>query len=150
MKNDVNNNALLKKLIDAGIRPSIQRLEILKFISLSKTHPTADEIYSFVHGNNPTLSRTTVFNSVKLLAEKGLVNDINISSDSTRYDSTLCEPHAHFICRNCRRIFDIPFDLSALTMPDNFTCDNVNVYFKGICPECEGKTDKINNKDIIV
>lgn len=139
MKQNVDRDALLRKLTAVGIRPSIQRLEILEFISSSHTHPTADEIYSFVHRNNPTLSKTTVFNSVKLLAEKGLINDINISADSTRYDSTSHAPHAHFICRECRRIFDIPLDMSALAVPADFSCDNVNVYFKGVCPECGKK-----------
>lgn len=95
MKSCDDKTTLLKKLTDAGIRPSMQRLEILEFISSCDSHPTADEIYSFMHQNNPTLSRTTVFNSVKLLAENGLINDINISSGSTRYDSTLNTPHAH-------------------------------------------------------
>lgn len=137
MNKDVDRIGLLKKLTDAGIRPSVQRLEILEFISSCKSHPTAEEIYSFVHRNNPTLSRTTVFSSVRLLAEKGLVNDITISSDSTRYDSAQYVPHAHFVCRQCKRIFDIPFDMSTITAPAEFNCDNVNVYFKGICPECK-------------
>lgn len=139
MKSCDDKTTLLKKLIDAGIRPSMQRLEILEFISSCDSHPTADEIYSFMHQNNPTLSRTTVFNSVKLLAENGLINDINISSGSTRYDSTLNTPHAHFICRTCKKIFDIPLDMSILTVPADFLCDNINVYFKGVCPECSKK-----------
>lgn len=140
MHNKIDKTGFLKQLTDAGIRPSMQRLEILEFVSSCESHPTAEEIYSFVHQNNPTLSRTTVFSTVKLLAEKGLINDINISSDSTRYDSMVHSPHAHFICRECKKIYDIPFDMSALNAPDDFLCDNVNVYFKGICPECSKKT----------
>lgn len=132
-------NKILRKLKEAGIRPSIQRLEILEYVSMSKTHPTADEIYTYAHQNNPTLSRTTVFSTVKLLAEKGLINDINISADSTRYDTMQEAPHAHFICRYCKKIFDIPFDMSALSAPGDYVCDNVNVYFKGLCPDCNQK-----------
>ena len=137
MQNNVNKTRLLMELTDAGIRPSIQRLEIFEFISSCRSHPTAEEIFSFLRRNNPTLSRTTVFSSVKLLADKGLVNDIDIASDSTRYDSKLYAPHAHFICRYCRKIIDIPFDMSQLPAPSGYKCDNVNVYFKGICPECD-------------
>ena len=148
MRNKGNKTEFLRQLTEAGIRPSIQRLEILEFVSSCESHPTAEEIYSFVHQNNPTLSRTTVFSTVKLLAEKGIINDITISSDSTRYDSTEHAPHAHFICRDCKKIYDIPFDMSLLTAPDEFLCDNVNVYFKGICPECSKKTDtdSVTNK----
>lgn len=137
--NNTTKSDLLARLTDAGIRPSMQRLEILEYISSCTTHPTADEIYSYMRRNNPTLSRTTVFSSVKLLAEKGLVNDINITSDSTRYDSVQSTPHAHFICRDCIKIIDIPFDMSVLTVPADFLCDNVNVYFKGVCPDCSKK-----------
>lgn len=147
MSDSANKTDLLKRLTDAGIRPSAQRLEILGFVSSCKSHPTADEIYACVHRNNPTLSRTTVFNTVRLFAEKGIVNDINISSDSTRYDSTQYMPHAHFVCRECAMIYDIPIDISALTCPGDFVCDNVNVYFKGICPSCRKKqAEHIINK----
>lgn len=142
MDKGVDKTALIKRLTDAGVRPSLQRLEILGFICSCKSHPTADEIYSCLHRNNPTLSRTTVFNSLRLFSEKGLVNDISISSDSTRYDSTLCERHAHFVCRRCGRIFDVPFDMSVLTAPDELDCDSVNVYFKGICGECKKNINK--------
>ena len=89
------------------------------------------------------LSRTTVFSCVKLLAEKGLINDIDISSESTRYDSAAYAPHAHFMCRRCRRIFDIPMDTSVLAVPENFLCDNINVFYKGICPECKTQHEQI-------
>lgn len=139
MNTNANRNRLLNMLADAGIRPSVQRLAILEYVSSCTCHPTADEIYDVLHRQNPLLSRTTVFSCVKLLSEKGLLNDIDISSGSTRYDSTQFAPHAHFMCRNCRRIFDIPLDTSVLVVPENFLCDNINVFYKGICPECSNK-----------
>lgn len=133
------HNKLMHRLAEAGIRPSAQRLAILEYISSCECHPTADEIYSTLVRQYPTLSRTTVFSCLKLFAEKGLVNDIDISAESTRFDSRERRPHAHFMCRECRRIFDIPFDVASLPPPENFECDNVNVFFKGLCPECSGK-----------
>ena len=139
MEKENSKTRFHKMLLDAGIRPSAQRIEILEYVSSCESHPTADEIYSFLVKENPTLSRTTVFSSVKLLAEKGLINDIDISSESTRYDTVSRAPHAHFMCRKCKRIFDVPLDMSALTVPVDFSCDNVIVFFKGICPECKCK-----------
>lgn len=129
----------MKQLSAAGIRPSAQRLAILEFISSCRCHPTADDIYSALAPTQPTLSRTTVFNCLRLLAGKGLLNDIDIASESTRYDSASLRPHAHFMCRECRKIFDIPFNMEAIPAPDDFQCDNVNVFFKGLCPECSKK-----------
>lgn len=127
---------LQNRLIKAGIRPSIQRLTVLEYLTSCNSHPTADDLYSELIKDNPSLSRTTVFNCLKLFVEKGLINDIDISSDSTRYDDSCREPHAHFMCRRCHRIFDIPFDMSALKVGNGFISDNVNLFFKGICPEC--------------
>ena len=52
---------LLKQLSAAGIRPSAQRIAILEYISACRCHPTADDVYSSLVEQNPTLSRTTVF-----------------------------------------------------------------------------------------
>ncbi len=123
---------------EAGIRPSMQRLMILEHIRSRKDHPTADEVYSSLAATNPMLSRTTVFSCLKLLAAKGMINSIDISSDSTRYDAVRELPHAHFMCRRCNRIFDIGLDMSSFDTPEGFIFDNVNVFFKGICPECGG------------
>ena len=127
---------LMRQLLDAGIRPSAQRIAIMEYISACRCHPTADEVYAELVREHPTLSRATVFSGLKLLAEKGLLNDIDISAESTRYDYAHRPPHAHFMCRDCHRIFDIPFDLGALPSPADFECDNVNVFLKGRCPEC--------------
>lgn len=131
-----NRNKLQSALIEAGIRPSLQRLTILEYIRSCESHPTADEVYAHLVIYNPMLSRTTVFSCLKLFVEKGLVNDIDISSDSTRYDDARRTPHGHFMCRECQRIFDMPLDMTSLKVNDGFVCDNVNVFFKGLCPEC--------------
>lgn len=131
-----DRNRLHYRLSEADIRPSMQRLAILEYINSCYCHPTADEVYSELVKEHPTLSRTTVFSSLKLLSEKCLVNNIDISSDSTRYDAADRQPHGHFMCKECRRIFDITLDMSSLRLPDEYVCNNVNVFFKGICPEC--------------
>ena len=119
---------IMRQLLDTGIRPSAQRIAIMEYISACECHPTADEVYSALVREHPTLSRTTVFSCLKLLAEKGILNDIDISAESTRCDSAHRATHAHFMCRDCHRIFDIPFDLKILPAPADFECDNVNVF----------------------
>lgn len=132
----------LKQLMDeAGIRPSLQRLAVLEYLAGCHHHPSADEIYATLIESYPTLSRTTVFNTLRVFVEKGLVNDVDITAEMTRYDFARRTPHAHFQCRRCRRIFDIPFDMAALAAPEGYACDNVNLYFKGLCPDCYKSTD---------
>lgn len=139
MNAEERRQKMISLLSAANIRPSLQRLIVLDYITSCETHPTADQIYTALLREHPMLSRTTVFNCLRLFVEKGLVNDIDILSESTRYDSTIRPPHGHFMCRECHRIFDITLDMSALHAPSGFACDNVNVYFKGLCPECRKK-----------
>lgn len=138
---DYTRQKLTQLLTDAGIRPSMQRLAIMEYVVSARTHPSADDIYAALAKEYPTLSRTTVFNTMRLMVEHGLVNDIDISADATRYDATLFTPHAHFLCRKCGRIFDVEMDPSQIALPDDFDCDNINVFFKGICPECKKNPD---------
>ena len=142
MKTANSKAALIEMLCAVGIKPTTQRLSVLEYISSCESHPTAEQVYQHLVHENPTLSRATVFNNLRLLSDKGLVNDINILPDSTRYDSAAFARHAHFMCRVCRRIFDIPFDMSSIEMPQKFQCDNVNVFFKGICPHCAAKSSE--------
>lgn len=142
MKRNYSRTELVKMLADAGIRPTVQRFAILEYVLASECHPTAEEIYANLVKDNPMLSRTTVFSNVRLLAETGLINDIDILSDSTRYDTPTDPPHAHFICRSCHRIFDISLSNPLPVTPKGFYCDNVNVFFKGLCPDCLANADK--------
>lgn len=139
-----DRKGLQQMLSEAGIRASVQRLDILEYLCSSHEHPSAEAVYAALKVRNPMLSRTTVFSCLRLFAEKGLANDIDIAAESTRYDSCQKAPHAHFMCRECRRIFDIPCEMPSFDMPEDFGCDSVNVFFKGICPECAGKK-KLNN-----
>lgn len=137
MNSNNTRQELTQLLTKAGIRPSIQRLAILEYITSRRIHPSADEVYAVLVKEHPMLSRTTVFNSLHLMAEKGLVNDINISADSTRFDSALRTPHGHFLCHKCGMIFDIDIDMDSLKTPDDFECDCKDVFFRGLCPKCK-------------
>ena len=53
----------------AGVRPSVQRLAVMDYLATHKTHPTVDEIYSSLAPSIPTLSKTTVYNTLKLFVE---------------------------------------------------------------------------------
>lgn len=121
----------------AGIRPSVQRLAILGFVANKRLHPTADEIYSALAPLYPTLSRTTVYNTLHALVAGGLLRELEIESGNRRYDYAPQPPHSHFMCRRCRRIYDIPVPARIDDNPPaGFHIDTVDVYFKGLCPAC--------------
>ena len=128
---------LTKELKDKNIRLSHQRLKILEFITNNNVHPTVDQIYSELHTVIPTLSKTTVYNSLKALIDAGLVKVINIEDNETRYD-IISHDHGHFKCESCGEIYDFEIDIESLNSKDlnDFKVNNRDVYFKGICPQC--------------
>lgn len=131
----VDTHTIIDKLRQHGVKPSAQRIEIMRYIMEHETHPTVDEIFHALLESQPTLSRTTVYNTVWLLANSGAIKTINIDRSNSRFDY-IKYPHAHFRCKLCSQIFDLPFDYSNIAKPDGFKIDSVDVYFEGICMEC--------------
>ena len=90
-------------LEDAGVRPSVQRLAVMDYLVTHKTHPTVDEIYSALAPSIPTLSKTTVYNTLKLFVENGVTQMLTIDEQNSRYDADV-SPHAHFLCAKCGKV----------------------------------------------
>lgn len=123
-----------------GVKPSVQRLAVMGYLLDHLTHPTADEIYQALIGEIPTLSKATVYNTLRLLVEKGAVLQLTIDERKTCYDAII-EPHAHFMCRRCGRVFDVELKhkslIGAAMLPKGFAADSTELYIKGICPDCQ-------------
>ena len=84
-----------KKLLDCGIRPSLQRIEIMRYLMEHHTHPTIDDIFVELKRRIPTVSRTTIYNTLRMFSEKGGALMITIDEHHVCYDGTTT-PHAHF------------------------------------------------------
>jgi len=128
---------LMEKLLLKDIKPSYQRLRIFQYLLSHRTHPTVDEIHHALVAEMPTLSKTTVYNTLKLLVERGLAQLITIEEVETRYDGNISF-HGHFKCSGCQRIYDFPitqdqFFTDALA---GFQIHEKSLYFKGICKDC--------------
>jgi Fur family peroxide stress response transcriptional regulator len=134
---------LKQELNKINIKLSHQRLKILEFLSQNQCHPTVDQIFTALQKDIPTLSKTTVYNTLRTLIEAGLVRAITIEDHETRYD-IITEDHGHFKCESCGDIYDFTIDMDSLTSNDlnNFKILDKNVYFKGYCPRCFQKTEE--------
>lgn len=124
-----------KFLKEKGITPSVQRIEIMRFMLTNKTHPTVDDIYRELSKSIPTLSKTTIYNTLTLLCDKGAVISFTTDDNTTHYDGVV-EEHAHFKCKNCGQIFDVPMPMINNSEPKGFDIQNVEVTYYGICPKC--------------
>lgn len=78
------------------------------YILGTNEHPTAERIWTKVSENLPMISRATVYNTLHLLVEKGLLREVHITGGSVVYDPKV-EPHHHFIDEESGDIHDIPW-----------------------------------------
>lgn len=137
----VNN---LKEILSGkGISPSYHRLKIYEYLVNNRTHPTAEVIYEDVIQHIPTLSKTTIYNTLKTLSEKGLVQMITIEDNEVRYDADISF-HGHFKCLQCQGLYDIDLDQLNIEKKLNISkkiCGHLitekHIYLKGICKKCQ-------------
>ncbi len=130
---------LAERLQECGLRPTQQRLLIFRYLLEHRTHPTADMIYRDLSPDNPSLSRTTVYNALHNLQEVGVIRGLpaDMAEGEYRFDADTAA-HGHFYCRTCGKVFDLPINedqISALC-PAAFTAESNNVLFCGRCPAC--------------
>lgn len=92
-----------------GIQPTPQRIAVVEFILKTKAHPSADEVLENVRKECPTISRATVYNTLNLLAEKGMLKAQILMEGKTVFDPNT-EKHHHFIDEKTGRIYDIPWE----------------------------------------
>lgn len=114
-----------------------QRLEIMKYLDKYRTHPDADTIYTDLKKNNPSLSRTTVYNTLEILKEHRIIQELTISRTELRYDFMEGDHH-HFLCRKCRNILNIDVGCPFLEkmLNGDHKIEEVHGYFKGVCKYC--------------
>jgi Fe2+ or Zn2+ uptake regulation protein len=130
----------VKLLKDHALKVTSPRLEILKFLDHHHTHPDVEEIYTSLKKKHPSLSRTTVYNSMEILEKNRIVQAITISGSELRYDINE-GLHHHFLCKRCGTIFDIDIACPNVdkTLQDGHYVEEVHGYFKGICKDCQKK-----------
>jgi Fur family peroxide stress response transcriptional regulator len=132
-KTEIIGSMLLKE----NIKPSYARIRIMEYLLSRKSHPTADEIYTALVKEIPTLSKTTVYNTLNLFVKSNIARVITIEENETRYDADM-SCHGHFKCESCKAIRDFSFKCAAIDTGDldGFLIREKNVYYYGLCPEC--------------
>lgn len=120
------------------IKSSIQRIAIMDYLMTHHTHPTVDEIYNSLSDTIPTLSKTTIYNTLKLFYDCGAVLMLGIDEKNLRFDGNI-EPHAHFRCKSCNRIFDIMNIKYNVDISSDFEICETQIYYVGYCNECKKK-----------
>lgn len=121
-----------------GLKITPQRLAILEYLENNHEHPSAEDIYNALKERFPSMSFATVYNTLEVLMEKGLIKEIGIDSSKKRFDPVV-HPHHHFICKKCGKIFDLKEDFDITIPQDLKDCKifDFQVVFSGLCHECK-------------
>ena len=92
-----------------GIQPTPQRIAVAEHVLAARTHPSADEVWAQVRRRCPTLSRATVYNTLNLFVEKGLIRTQVLKEGTVVFDPRI-DAHHHFVDVNTGKIYDVPWD----------------------------------------
>ena len=136
---------MLTKLKSHDFRITPQRLAVLRILSVSEDHPSAEQIYEKVKTEFPTTSLATVYKTIALLKELNEVLELGFPDTGNRYDGGKPFPHPHVICVKCRKIVDPELiSLEELTKEmskkTGFRILSHRLDFFGLCQECQKAT----------
>lgn len=129
----------LRKL---GYRLTPQRLIILSAIHSSDNHISAEEIHAQVRATYPQVNISTVYRTLELLKELGLVTETNLGGGRLRYHIIAKGHHHHIICRKCGRVFELDESVllplrDILLREYGFRADLSHLAIFGHCLECQ-------------
>ena len=123
-------------------RNTQQRQLLLGIIRQTETHFDADEIYRQARRKSPNISLSTVYRSLQLFRDMGLVEEHRLSGVRRYYESTSRSRHHHMVCLGCGRVFEFTCPStekikSRLNREEGFKVTGVDVRLVGYCPECQ-------------
>lgn len=133
---------LATELVRHGVRPSTQRIRIFEFLAASKSHPTADDVFQALVPEIPSLSKTTVYNTLSLLVQVNLARQLSIQDGEARYDGDI-SVHGHFRCVRCGAVSDFAVDMKQISAQglDGYVVQTRDVFFQGVCSRCREKSE---------
>ncbi len=139
---------VIERLKNKGVTLTPQRMAIFKYLIKSRDHPTADEIYNKIRKKYPTISRATVYSTLKLLVELGEIQELSIRKRGKACFDPITKLHHHLLCRKCGKVIDIELDCPKncpiIKTGEIQGCkvEEVQAYLYGLCPKCAKKFKK--------
>jgi Fur family transcriptional regulator, peroxide stress response regulator len=133
---------------DKSFRMTPQRSVILDEVKGSDRHMTAGEIYERVRRRYPSMAYGTVYRTLHLFAERGLIQEFPFGDQASRFDGRV-DRHDHVHCQVCGGLFDVDVPIAILARQvaeeqTGFKIEGHQTVFQGVCPDCQGKR-KVEN-----
>ncbi len=137
----MNNEQIISILNDAGIKPTSNRILVLKSI-IGKDRPL-----NLKEQDLRTLEKSSIFRVLSLLVKHHVLHTFEDGNGVVRYE--ICHAkeacfdddiHAHFYCEKCKKVYCLnSIHVHHMDLPEGFTLHSINQMLKGICPECQNK-----------
>ncbi|HIU63778.1 MAG TPA: transcriptional repressor [Candidatus Avacidaminococcus intestinavium] len=139
----ISGQKLAGILRDHGFKVTPQRLAVYEVLAESQSHPNAEMLYNQLRPKYPSMSFATVYKTVEILSQLGLIKILNTGEGSSRYDAIISE-HSHVQCNECGRVenvgplsaADLDKEVAAKT---GYKVEEKQFYFYGICGDCQKK-----------
>jgi len=135
-------NDLSSRLRGSGKRLTPQRELILRAVE-TLGHATPDEVLAEVHKQSTSINISTVYRTLEVLEELGLVRHAHLSDRAPTYHSVTGHEHFHLVCRNCHQVISVSPEVleplaSRLASEYGFTPDVGHLTVFGTCETCSG------------
>jgi len=145
MKSNRDRYAQLRQTcVERGVRLTPQRDVLLRALSETKGHPTADDLVKKVRNVLPTVSHATVYRNVQELVRAGLIGTLERSGAAVQFEINP-DHHHHFMCRRCGQVWDVYLNQVAVTLDrqrsplSGFRIDRRDVQLHGLCARCRDR-----------
>lgn len=127
--------------MEKTIKYSRQREALLALLQSTRSHPTAEWLYTELKKEFPAISLATVYRNLNLLADTGEILRLDVGSGTEHFDATT-KNHYHFVCRNCSAVLDLEMpalsDLDRIAEQENpVRIEKHTLLFYGLCEHCQ-------------
>jgi Fe2+ or Zn2+ uptake regulation protein len=139
-----SDRELIAALRATGRRVTMPRLLVHRALRAGDRHVTAEQLYAELAEQVPSLSAATVYDTLDLLDELGLIRRVSTPRGATTYDSRT-DDHHHMICRACGRVEDLDADVDAAAAQRSaqaagFAVSYAQLTLSGLCSDCAAGT----------
>jgi len=135
------------RLHRAGLKATGPRMVILAALEQDHTHPTAEHLYDTLRRDHPSLSLSTVYQTLDVFIRTGLCRRVSGPGDRLRVDGTP-QDHDHAVCRLCGAIFDVARDQVPLPIPptnvsNGLMVTGIRLEYEVICAACQEASGRV-------
>ena len=125
-----------------------QRKLLLSLIKKAGGHISAKELYRRASKRNESISLATVYRTLQLFKELGLVEERRLGQVYCHYEMKDSTEHQHLVCRSCGKVIEVESPLLSKLVEElkhehGFNLTKIELYMEGYCPQCDKEASYI-------